>query len=160
MLRFSNLTHSWGGHFITGTAIILGLAACEPITPHGDLCGEARCKYIFKFYDKNHDGNLIFAEFSNMVKDILALKSDSETNFEEEAKKSAKIFGSNQCDALSMSDFLSGVGQLKFRGTSMLLRSPRSVLEVLAGKESWSYEPFTFSNSYIPTFLFYIFCLF
>ena len=71
-----------------------------------------------------------------MVKDILALKSDNETNFEEEAKKSAKIFGSNQCDALSMSDFLSGVGQLKFRGTSMLLRSPRSVLEVLAGKDS------------------------
>ena len=79
---------------------------------------------------------MIFAEFSNMVKDILALKSDNETNFEEEAKKSAKIFGSNHSDALSMSDFLSGVGQLKFRGTSMLLRSPRSVLEVLAGKNS------------------------
>ena len=118
--------------FMSYPEFISGLAACEPATPHGDLCGEARCKYIFRFYDKNHDGNLVFDEFSNMVKDILEMRGDIETSVEEEARKSAKIFGSDQCDMLSLSDFLSGVGQLKFRGTSMLLRSPKSVLEVLS----------------------------
>ena len=117
--------------FLSYPEFISGLAACEPETPHGDLCGEARCKYIFRFYDKNHDGNLIFTEFSNMVKDILVMRGELDKNVEEEAKNSAKIFGSG--DTLTMSDFLSGVGQLKFRGTSMLLRSPKSVLDILSG---------------------------
>ena len=35
-----------------------------------------------------------------------------------------RVFGSGTKTQLSLNDFLVGVGQLKFRGTSVLLRSP------------------------------------
>ena len=35
-----------------------------------------------------------------------------------------RVFGSGKKTQLSLNDFLVGVGQLKFRGTSVLLRSP------------------------------------
>ena len=35
-----------------------------------------------------------------------------------------RVFGSGKKNQLSLNDFLVGVGQLKFRGTSVLLRSP------------------------------------
>lgn len=35
-----------------------------------------------------------------------------------------RVFGSGKQNLLSLNDFLVGVGQLKFRGTSVLLRSP------------------------------------
>ena len=66
-----------GSGFISYPEFISGLAACEPGTPHGDSCGENRCRYIFKFYDKNHDGNLVFEEFTKMVKDIREIRGAS-----------------------------------------------------------------------------------
>ena len=43
-----------------------------------------------------------------------------------------RVFGSGKQTHLSLNDFLVGVGQLKFRGTSGLLRSPSgSVVENL-----------------------------
>lgn len=113
---------------------ISGLAACEPFTPHGDTCGEIRCRYIFRYYDRNHDGKLEFEEFVNMVRDIRQLRGASveDEDVREEALNSAKVFGASQTESLSVADFLSGVGQLKFRGTSTLFRSQKSVLEILA----------------------------
>ena len=34
--------------YLSYPELISGLAACEPCTPHGDLSGEARCRYIFR----------------------------------------------------------------------------------------------------------------
>lgn len=113
---------------------ISGLAACEQNTPHGDGCGESRCRYIFRYYDLNNNGKLDFQEFCHMVSDIRALRgvSNSPAEVIAEAENSAKVFEANQSEVLTMSDFLSGVGQLKFRGTSGLLRSPKSVISVLS----------------------------
>ena len=99
--------------------------------------GEARCRYIFRYFDKNHDGKLLFDEFFLMVKDIRSIRGASvqDEDVRKEASESAKVFETNDSDQdLSMSDFLTAVGQLKFRGTSMLLRNPKSVKDVLGNK--------------------------
>ncbi len=64
-------------NFLSYPEFITGLAACEQLTPHGELCGEARCRYIFRYYDKNNDGNLDFTEFLDLVKDIRAARGAS-----------------------------------------------------------------------------------
>jgi hypothetical protein len=46
------------------------------------------------------------------------------------------VFGGDSVETLSLNDFLIGVGQLKFRGTSFLLRSPLSVVSYLKRKYS------------------------
>jgi len=47
-----------------------------------------------------------------------------------------RVFGSGKKSHLSLNDFLIGVGQLKFRGTSVLLRSPKgSVIQNLKNNE-------------------------
>jgi hypothetical protein len=46
------------------------------------------------------------------------------------------VFGGDSVETLSLNDFLIGVGQLKFRGTSFLLRSPISVVSYLKRKYS------------------------
>ena len=48
-----------------------------------------------------------------------------------------RVFGSGKKTQLSLNDFLVGVGQLKFRGTSALLRSPKgSVIEILKRRQN------------------------
>ena len=47
-----NVTFVQSNKFLSFSEFICGLAACEPQTPHGDAPGEARCRYIFRFYDK------------------------------------------------------------------------------------------------------------
>ena len=61
--------------------------------------------------------------------DIRAFRGASldENDVQKEAEACAKVFDTSQAEVLSMSDFLTGVGQLKFRGTSVLLRSPTSI---------------------------------
>lgn len=88
-----------------------------------------------RYYDLNNNGKLDFQEFCHMVSDIRALRGVGTSAAEviAEAENSAKVFEANQSEVLTMSDFLSGVGQLKFRGTSSLLRSPKSVIGVLNG---------------------------
>lgn len=43
--------------------VLLGLAAMEPSTQHGGMPAEMRCRYIFRYYDRNMDGHLQFDEF-------------------------------------------------------------------------------------------------
>ena len=42
-----------------------------------------------------------------------------------------RVFGCEENDSLVLNDFLTGVGQLKFRGTSLLLRSDQSAFAAL-----------------------------
>jgi hypothetical protein len=53
---------------------------------------------------------------------------------------SFRVFGYEENNALAMNDFLTGVGQLKFRGTSLLLRSPQSVFSMLKEKEASEFK--------------------
>ncbi|ESO98154.1 hypothetical protein LOTGIDRAFT_142980 [Lottia gigantea] len=44
--------------YLTYKDVLLGLAAMEPTTQHGGMPAEMRCRYIFKYYDKNLDNFL------------------------------------------------------------------------------------------------------
>lgn len=129
--------------YLSNKDVLLGLAAMEPSTQHGGMPAEMRCRYIFRFYDRNSDGQLQFDEFKRLVLDIRQSKSLSTDDeaAEEDAVNSAKLFGTESKDKLPLADFLSAVGQLKFRGTSVLFRLPHSCtnsLKSLEGDESLS----------------------
>ena len=47
--------------------MVCGLCACEPGTPHGDSAGEARCRYIFRYYNRAGDGRLTSEEFRGRI---------------------------------------------------------------------------------------------
>jgi hypothetical protein len=78
--------------YLSYPELICGLSACEPNTPHGDSSGEARCRYIFRFYNYKANGRLSTEEFRNMVRDIRATKgfSTDPVDVENEANVSAK----------------------------------------------------------------------
>ncbi|XP_061163616.1 uncharacterized protein LOC133172682 [Saccostrea echinata] len=118
--------------------VLVGLAALEPSTQHGGMPAEMRCRYIFRFYDHNVDGFLQFEEFKCMVRDIRKIKGLSldEEAVNEDAQKSAKLFGNETKNKLPLGEFLTAVGQLKFRGTSVLFRLPQSCVTGLKGNEN------------------------
>ncbi|XP_059091755.1 uncharacterized protein LOC131887219 [Tigriopus californicus] len=115
--------------YLSYSELICGLAACEPHVPHGDQTGESRTRYIFRFYCRDPSGKLDFSEFREMVRDIRRCKgfSTDEIDVLNEATVSAKVFNCEEHASLTLTDFLTGVGQLKFRGTSHLLRAPVSL---------------------------------
>ncbi|GFR58629.1 serine/threonine-protein phosphatase [Elysia marginata] len=115
---------------LTYKELLHGLAAMEPCTQHGGLPAEMRCRYMFRFYDLNSDGFLQFDEFKGLVKDIRDHKGlpNDEASLNEDAVTSAKVFGEETQDKLPSADFLTAVGSLKFRGTSILFRLPHSCL--------------------------------
>ncbi|KAK3084884.1 hypothetical protein FSP39_020780 [Pinctada imbricata] len=116
--------------------MLVGLAALEPTTQHGGMPAEMRCRYIFRYYDQNTDGFLQFEEFKSMVKDIRQIKGlpvdDEAVN--DDAVKSAKVFGSESKNKLPQGEFLTAVGQLKFRGTSVLFRLSQSCTTAIKNK--------------------------
>lgn len=129
--------------FLTFKEVLLGLAALEPSTQHGGMPAEMRCRYIFRYYDKNSDGNLQFEEFRYMVKDIRSFKNLSldDESVDEDAVKSAKLFGSESKNKLPLGEFLTAVGQLKFRGTSVLFRLQHSSTTSLKALEKTNESP-------------------
>ncbi|CAH1800796.1 unnamed protein product, partial [Owenia fusiformis] len=108
--------------------ILQGLGCMEPATQHGGTPAEIRCRYIFRYYDNNKDGILQFTEFKQLVRDIRRLKNlpIDEESVDKDAVASAKVFAVEAKDNLPLADFLAAVGQLKFRGTSLLFRLPHS----------------------------------
>ncbi|XP_013419289.1 uncharacterized protein LOC106179994 isoform X2 [Lingula anatina] len=115
---------------LTFKEVLLGLASLDPVTQHGGTPAEMRCRYMFRFYDKNGDGYLQFDEFKKIVLDIRYSKGQtmSEKEVENEAIENAKVFGKETKEKLPLTDFLTAVGQLKFRGTSSLFRLPNSCI--------------------------------
>uniref|UniRef100_A0A2C9JU28 Serine/threonine-protein phosphatase n=1 Tax=Biomphalaria glabrata TaxID=6526 RepID=A0A2C9JU28_BIOGL len=123
--------------------VLHGLAALEPCTQHGGLPAEMRCRYMFRYYDKNGDGFLQFDEFKNLVKDIRDHKGlpNDEASLMEEAISSARVFGEETKNKLPSADFLTAVGSLKFRGTSILFRLHQSCMtNIRIARESSPYS--------------------
>ena len=50
-------------NLLTFKDVLLGLSAMEPATPHGGTPAELRCRYIFRYYDRDCDGHLSTEEF-------------------------------------------------------------------------------------------------
>lgn len=76
---------------ITFRDLTCGLAVIEPGTQHGGPQAEIRCRYIFRYFDKNNDGRLDFSEFRNMVASIRRAKglADDINSIQDDAEKSA-----------------------------------------------------------------------
>jgi len=57
--------------YLSSKDVLLGLAAMEPSTQHGGMPAEMRCRYIFRYYDRNADGHLQFEEFKWVLKRLV-----------------------------------------------------------------------------------------
>lgn len=123
---------------LTFREVLVGLATLEPCTQHGGMPAEMRCRYMFRYYDTNCDGFLQFDEFKMMVRDIREHKglTNDEKSLMEDALNSAKLFGEETMDKLPSAEFLSAVGTLKFRGTSILFRLPQSCVTQLKKRDT------------------------
>ncbi len=137
---------------LTYNDLLLGLAAMEPSTQHGGTPAEQRCRYIFRYYTFSdsiqfsddaltplmQNQVMNFEQFKSLMRDINTLKKTAnldEKSLEQEATSALKLFGLiNVNDGLTLSDFLIGVGQLKFRGTSVLFRLSRPIIDVLSNQ--------------------------
>ena len=112
-------------NYLTFLDYLLGLAALDPNTQHGGVPAEQRCRYIFRYYNINNNQRMTFDEFKLMMKDIHKNKGQNLIGdaLNDEALQMFRSFGLRSSDqTLSLMDFLSGVGQLRFRGTSVLFR--------------------------------------
>lgn len=86
-------------------------------------------------FDRNEDGVLDPEELAAVVHHIEEAKANG--NLVESARREAavaearKVFDLKDGEKLSLVNFLTGVGNLRFRGTSLLFRAPHSILERL-----------------------------
>jgi hypothetical protein len=121
-------------NYLTFLDYLLGLAALDPNTQHGGIPAEQRCRYIFRYYNINNNQRMTFDEFKLMIKDIHKNKGQNliGDTLNDEALQMFRSFGLKSSDqTLSLMDFLSGVGQLRFRGTSVLFRLNMSINDFL-----------------------------
>ena len=119
--------------------LLLGLAAIDSRTPHGDARIKLVFRYLakqnlnyfyigistlFRFYDYDKDGFLNYKEFKRLYKDLM-LKTASQKSPDRNAKTEMKRIGAinaNGEDLISMEMFVQAVGNHVFRGTSKLCR--------------------------------------
>ena len=139
-------------NYLTFLDYLLGLAALDPNTQHGGVPAEQRCRYIFRYYNINNNQRMTFEEFKLLIKDIHKNKGQNLTGdaLNDEALQMFRSFGLRSSDqTLSLMDFLSGVGQLRFRGTSVLFRLSIPISDLLkrsSGKSSTLTIPSSTSN--------------
>ena len=121
-------------NYLTFLDYLLGLAALDPNTQHGGVPAEQRCRYIFRYYNRMNNQRMNFEEFKFMIRDIQKSRGQNFTGeaLNDEALQMFRSFGLRSIDqTLSLMDFLSGVGQLRFRGTSVLFRLTMSMADFL-----------------------------
>ncbi|KAJ8726686.1 hypothetical protein PYW07_001384 [Mythimna separata] len=109
--------------------LMLWTAALEPGTQHVGLPAEIRCRYIFRYFDNNRDQKLEYVEFKELVAAARAARQlpIDALSVARDADICLKQLGLQPNSQLPLAEFLRGVSELKLRGTSSLLRSPRSV---------------------------------
>ncbi|CAF0842718.1 unnamed protein product [Didymodactylos carnosus] len=122
--------------YLTYSEYLLGLAALDPNTSHGGAPAEQRCRYIFRFYNTTNSGSISIDEFRELHADVQNLKG-GKTNINgdpppyNEVLAAFNSFSIQTDHKLQLTDFLNSVGQLKYRGTSVLFRLNSSVQELL-----------------------------
>ncbi|XP_076250134.1 uncharacterized protein LOC143189981 [Rhynchophorus ferrugineus] len=109
------------------------LAAVDPNTGHGGMAAELRCRYMFKYYDKDRDNALNIDEVKNMILDLRKSKKlpIDPQNVNKEAQETYKALGMQESQSLGINDFLRAVCDLKIRGTSHIFRSNVAILTYL-----------------------------
>ncbi|XP_060801194.1 uncharacterized protein LOC106132186 [Amyelois transitella] len=108
---------------------MLWVAALEPSTPHSGIPAEIRCRYIFRYFDSNRDMQLEYVEFKELVGAARAARQlpVDALSVARDAEVCLRALGLQPNSPLPLSEFLRGVGELRLRGTSSLLRAPRSI---------------------------------
>lgn len=137
--------------YLTFHELLLGLAAMEPNTVHG----EARVKFLFRFYDRKNKGLLFENDFRKMISDIFPDLESKKTEFEAKVKEAAKAFTISEiggkfgkfelmiypklvvvchysfdrpyCVGITYDEFFKVIGSQRFRGTSGLCRAQKLI---------------------------------
>ncbi|UJR25392.1 hypothetical protein I4U23_006740 [Adineta vaga] len=120
--------------YLTYSDYLLGLAAMDPSTSHGGAPAEQRCRYIFRFYNIKNNGNMSIDEFRELHNDVQTLKAGKNNNDIPPSSEILSAFNSFNVQTnnqLQLTDFLNSVGQLKYRGTSVLFRLNTNVQDLL-----------------------------
>ncbi|CAB3237684.1 unnamed protein product [Arctia plantaginis] len=126
LFRAADVTGRGG---LTFQELMLWSAALEPNTQHSGLPAEIRCRYIFRYFDSNRDSKLEYVEFKDLVaaaRTARQLPVDA-LNVARDADVCLRQLGLQPNIQLPLEEFLRGVGELRLRGTSSLLRSPKSI---------------------------------
>ncbi|XP_050670345.1 uncharacterized protein LOC126969089 isoform X2 [Leptidea sinapis] len=121
--------------------LLLWSAALEPSTQHIGPPAEIRCRYIFRYFDGNHDQKLEYVEFKELVAAARAAREMpvDALNVSRDADNCIRQLGLQPNAQVPLAEFLRAVAELWLRGTSSLLRSPKSVtgyLMDLHGREN------------------------
>ncbi|XP_018322209.1 uncharacterized protein LOC108734935 isoform X3 [Agrilus planipennis] len=105
------------------------LAAIEPGTIHGGGAAEIRCKFIFRYYDRDRDNVLSPTEFKLIISASRKLKRlpIDAASVKQEADSILKTIGLGETSNVTIAQFLKCVSDLKFRGTSQLFRLQNSI---------------------------------
>ncbi|XP_017773342.1 PREDICTED: uncharacterized protein LOC108560344 [Nicrophorus vespilloides] len=115
--------------FLSFKDYICILATMEPSTNHGGISGEVRCRYIFRFFDRDRDGHINYKELKDFV--IYMRKNKGlavdPTSVEKEQKSYSLALNVTPNKSINMIDFLKMAGELRIRGLSQVLRFPRSL---------------------------------
>ncbi|CAF0754187.1 unnamed protein product [Rotaria sordida] len=120
--------------YLTYLDYLLGLAAMDPNTSHGGAPAELRCRYIFRFYNVKNSGSMSIEEFRDLHNDVQCLKAGKPSDDIPSYNEVLSTFNSFNLQAnnqLILIEFLNSVGQLKYRGTSVLFRLNTNVQELL-----------------------------
>ncbi|XP_063846075.1 uncharacterized protein LOC135091949 isoform X1 [Scylla paramamosain] len=113
-----------------------GLVAMDPMTPHGKRPGEIRSWYIFRYYDRDSNGVLEEEDIHNLVTDMAKLQGQdiSVSAIAERTKTALEIFAASEDNSVVPEGFLSAIGTLQFRGTSLLFRASTAIIPYLVCK--------------------------
>ncbi|OTF72585.1 Calcineurin-like protein phosphoesterase [Euroglyphus maynei] len=117
--------------FLSFHELLLGLATIEPDTVHG----EWRARFIFRYYNNNGTGNLDLNEFKKMIIDMNQAISLSLESIDLKVKECLNEIGTkivNGKTVITSDDFVQAIGSHRFRGTSSLCRSSKSLFEKIS----------------------------
>ena len=141
---FHAFNYQRNGH-LSFQELLLGLAVMEPNTAHG----EARVKFIFRFYDRKSKGLLFEMDFKKLVQDLFPDLENRKTEFEAKVKESANLFKISEIGGkfgqytladddddepvlfyipgITYDEFFKAINSQRFRGTSALCRAQKPI---------------------------------
>ncbi|KAM3957711.1 uncharacterized protein ACR2FA_008283 [Aphomia sociella] len=139
LFRAADVTGRGGISFVEA---MLWVAALEPTTPHSGIPAEIRCRYIFRYFDSNRDLKLEYVEFKELVGAARAARQlpVDALSVARDADVCLRQLGLQPNSQLPLAEFLRGVGELRLRGTSSLLRAPKSIAAYLLDLQERDHE--------------------
>ncbi|KAJ6225804.1 hypothetical protein RDWZM_004349 [Blomia tropicalis] len=115
--------------YISFSELLLGLAAIEPNSVHG----EARMKFVFRYYDHRNKGFLFEEDFRRMIRDLNP--NDNETEIDRKVIEGASKFRLEVVGdkfGISYDEFYRLVTISDgFRGTSSLCRAKKEIFSLI-----------------------------